>query len=187
MTAIRLAGQPRWESVAKEDRSDNFWLEVSWTRVEEVVPDEAVALEKLLAALELNMEQFCRDHDCEDVPEESDDAWDRLSQKFQAATGLTLWPFWNPAGLNRIEPDTGFLVIGAMPADRRRKELLPKAVAVVFRVPFVTGGCCGRPRGHPSRGPQGPVGSAVRLNRIAAASPRLTEIPRSLKNLPPIH
>ena len=136
MTAIRLAGQPRWESVAKEDRSDNFWLEVSWTRVKEVVPDEAVALEKLLAALELNMEQFCHNHDCEDVPEESDDAWDRLSQKFQAATGLTLWPFWNPAGLNRIEPDTGFLVIGALRLTAAGRSFFQRRLPLYFGFPL---------------------------------------------------
>jgi hypothetical protein len=111
--------------------------EVPWSRVMAAVPDEAAALEAVLAAAKLTMAEFCHwcDGDYElcdesgDLPDEQDlpvdellgAAWDHLSRHFERVTGLRLYTYCRYRR-QFGDPDTGFEVVGAWqrsPAGKR--------------------------------------------------------------------
>ena len=96
--------------------------EIPWSRVVAVVPDEAAALEVVLARFKLSLAEFCRWRDGDfELGGESGDlsidefvvvAWDHLAHHFEQATGLRLYTFCrhhNQSG----DPDTGFEIVGA--------------------------------------------------------------------------
>ena len=96
--------------------------EVPWSRVVAAVPDEAAALEVVLARVKMSLAEFCRWRDGDfELGNESGDptveewlevAWDHLTHHFEGATGLRLYTYCrnhNQSG----DPKTGFVIVGA--------------------------------------------------------------------------
>ena len=94
--------------------------QVSWEQVAAAVPDEAAAFEAVLAEADIDLEDFCIRWE-DDCPEQVHVAWERLSQRFDSATGLELEPYKEGAS-EQEDYGVGFLVSGAWqlsPAGKR--------------------------------------------------------------------
>jgi hypothetical protein len=95
--------------------------DVSWEQVVAAVPDEAAALEAVLAAEDSSINEFCRDWPgC--LSEESQAAWDHLSRAFEQTTGLKVEPTWEYVSEDSEDTQEGFYVLGAWqlsPAGKR--------------------------------------------------------------------
>lgn len=102
--------------------SDYLWSpeeDIPWSRVVAAVPDEAAALEVVLARAKLSLNEFCRwcdgDFESDDprIDEFLEVAWDHLAHHFQRLTGLRLCAYCRYRSDLDDDPDTGIQVVGA--------------------------------------------------------------------------